>query len=109
MTEYHTKTCIKFVERTNEADYISITGQYGGCFSAVGRIRGAQQVNLQVPGCVTMKGTVIHELMHVLGFFHEHSRYDRDDYIDINFNNIQFGNFLNFILHLLPIILFYNN
>ena len=27
--------------------------------------------------------------MHTLGFFHEHSRYDRDNYVTVNWNNIQ--------------------
>jgi hypothetical protein len=52
---------------------------------------GAQQVSLQSPSCV-YSGIVAHELMHALGFWHEQSRSDRDNYVRINWNNIQSSN-----------------
>lgn len=40
-----------------------------------------------------LKGIIIHELMHVLGFMHEQNRPDRDDFVKIDFDNIEEGNF----------------
>lgn len=36
-----------------------------------------------------IKGTIIHELLHVLGLYHMHTAADRDNYVVINYNNIQ--------------------
>ena len=33
----------------------------------------------------------VHELMHALGFFHEHQRPDRDQFVRINFENVALG------------------
>lgn len=53
-----------------------------------GRIGGAQDVSLRKIGCFD-QGQVIHELLHVLGFYHMHSSYDRDNYIKIKYENIR--------------------
>uniref|UniRef100_A0A7E4ZYB9 Metalloendopeptidase n=1 Tax=Panagrellus redivivus TaxID=6233 RepID=A0A7E4ZYB9_PANRE len=87
MNEYHTKTCIRFVPR-NEAihkDYVYIHPD-DGCYSLVGRTGGKQPLSLD-SGCI-QTGTIVHELMHTVGFFHEQSRYDRDDYIEISWTNV---------------------
>ena len=89
INDYHKYTCVKFKPYTGEeSDYIRITAGNTGCWSSVGRIGGKQDVNLQVPGCVLKKGTVIHELMHAIGFLHEQSRFERDEYVTIQWNNI---------------------
>uniref|UniRef100_A0A182NRI0 Metalloendopeptidase n=1 Tax=Anopheles dirus TaxID=7168 RepID=A0A182NRI0_9DIPT len=78
-------TCVRFVRRTTEALYVTISNGETGCWSYVGRsTRNTEnQVNLQTPSCVTI-GTVVHELMHAIGFYHEFTRPDRDSYVSID-------------------------
>lgn len=90
MREYHTSTCIKFVERIpSDQDYLFIQNTRTGCWSSIGRVGGRQELNLQSEGCTNKVGTIMHEMMHALGFFHEHSREDRDSHITVQWQNIR--------------------
>ncbi|XP_027277702.1 astacin-like metalloendopeptidase [Cricetulus griseus] len=94
--EFERFTCIRFVAYQGHRDFISILPM-SGCFSGVGRSGGMQVVSL-APTCLQKgRGIVLHELMHVLGFWHEHSRADRDRYIRVNWNEILPGFEINFI------------
>jgi len=93
--EYQKYTCVKFKPRTNERDY-AMFYHGGGCSSMIGRQgRGRQLISLAA-GCIRSLGVVIHEMMHCAGFFHEQSRQDRDNHIQINWNNIQTSMQYNF-------------
>jgi len=94
LADYAKYTCIKVQERTNEAGYVEFVKQ-GGCWSYVGYLGRKQSVSL-VSGCQSRRGTIIHEIMHALGFFHEQSRTDRDEYVTIVTANIQNGRANNF-------------
>ncbi|KAL8620849.1 hypothetical protein ACOMHN_047020 [Nucella lapillus] len=93
MEEIMNTSCVRFVPRTKETDYINIV-KAGGCFSPVGRTGGKQSLYLAA-NCY-YHGVIIHELMHALGFWHEHSRPDRDSYISIMWDNIAFDHRSNF-------------
>jgi len=91
MKQYRSRTCIKFIPRASDhSNYINITMTGSGCFSYVGRNGGGQLVSLD-DYCFRRIGTIVHELMHVAGFYHEQSRTDRDDYVTIIWDNIQPG------------------
>ncbi|KAM5129367.1 embryonic protein UVS.2-like [Mantella aurantiaca] len=93
MQEFETLTCVRFVNRTTEKDYLSIELS-SGCASFVGKLGGGQGVSLG-GGCI-YRGIIQHELKHALGFYHEHMRSDRDSYVDIMFQYIDRGYWGNF-------------
>ncbi|XP_011300427.1 zinc metalloproteinase nas-13 [Fopius arisanus] len=96
IAEYHEKTCIRF-RAYNKSDkaYVVIQGSAPGCWSSVGRQGKGQVINLQNPGCLK-RGTIIHEILHALGFYHQQSSFDRDDYVQIVWDNISKGKEHNF-------------
>merc|ERR1712212_1145113 len=87
-------SCIRFVKRTNHRDYLHIQS-LNGCYSYVGRTGNAQTVSLSRQGCI-YHNTVQHELLHALGFNHEQTRSDRDQYIRVLLQNVQSGMQHNF-------------
>jgi hypothetical protein len=97
IAHWEANTGFRFVARTTEADFV--TFQDGaGCSSAVGRQGGQQFVTLQNPGCDA--GRAIHEIGHVIGFWHEQSRQDRDAFVTIHWDKIQPGREHNFNQHI---------
>lgn len=91
MLTQKTGGCITFVPKTNQGNWVTIRN-LAGCYSIVGMIytKGSQDISLQRGDC-TYKGTIVHELMHAIGFWHEQNRPDRDNYIYINYGNISPG------------------
>ncbi|XP_019750587.1 low choriolytic enzyme-like [Hippocampus comes] len=87
-------TCIRFIRRGTQKAYLNFEPRFG-CFSRLGRMGGRQLVSLQRFGCV-QHGIVQHEVLHALGFYHEHTRSDRDEHILIHWENIQDVNKPNF-------------
>ncbi|MBP7282076.1 MAG: M12 family metallopeptidase [Leptospiraceae bacterium] len=85
-TEWENRTVLRFIRKTSlHKDYIYITPSTG-CSSYIGRVGGAQSLNLAT-SCSYKN--MLHEIGHAIGFYHEHQRFDRDDFIIINTGNIQ--------------------
>ncbi|XP_016301247.1 meprin A subunit beta-like [Sinocyclocheilus anshuiensis] len=93
--QFRLKSCIEFKPRTAEdISYISVESR-DGCWSYIGhRVAGAQ--TLSIGDSCGIKAFIEHLFLHALGFLHEHTRYDRDDYVTINFKNIITGYESNF-------------
>ena len=87
ISEWESQTCIRF--RPVPADqnwYVTLAeGEKGEhCASKIGYGRYTSQIS---PGCLN-RGSAMHELGHVLGMHHAHNRPDRDQYIEVNSDNI---------------------
>ncbi|KAM7433979.1 hypothetical protein ABFA07_015864 [Porites harrisoni] len=88
MNEWTRKTCISFKKRNGEGSFVRFqNGAQNQCSSQVGRTGRAQAITLGARCWV--KGIVVHEIGHAVGFFHEQSRPDRDDFVTILWNNIE--------------------
>lgn len=95
IAHYHTRTRITFVESQDGDGHDTrlVFRPAGGCASFVGRTDKAEQ-DLFVEGCST--GSIIHELAHAIGLYHEHTRRDRDNFISVNWDEIASGKEHNF-------------
>lgn len=60
------------------------------CFSSVGNRKVGKQ-RLSIGRNCDRIATIEHEFLHALGFWHEQSRADRDDYVKIMWDRISEG------------------
>ncbi|XP_067950653.1 uncharacterized protein [Watersipora subatra] len=97
IAEYQRYTCIDFIPRSDQENFINIVRD-GGCYSSTGWIYWDQPNVLSLAnGCASSKNIPIHELMHALGVYHQHSRPDRDRFVTVNTENIRDGGSHNFV------------
>ena len=77
-------TLYRVTDKSQPADYLNFQAG-SGCASWVGFRGGAQEVWLS-GNCGV--GSIMHEIGHALGLEHEHTRSDRDQYIEILWANV---------------------
>lgn len=102
MRHWSQHTCIRFRPRqANDYVFVRFRSDTQGCWSLVGRqvnspngFGQGQDVSIG-QGCANLN-VVVHEIGHVIGFYHEQSRSDRDQYIEIVWGNVLPGYALQF-------------
>lgn len=88
---------VTLVPQTTESNYVTFRDA-SGCSSDIGMTGGQQFINLKVDDGESFcsSGNAAHEILHALGMYHEHTRCDRDDYVIIDYDEIESGKEGNF-------------
>ena len=89
---WNANTVFRLRARNGESDFVRFVSG-SGCSSPVGRQSGQQNINLS-ENCG--RGSIIHEIGHSIGLFHEQSRNDRDVIIIVHLENVDDGKEHNF-------------
>ena len=89
--EWSSKTDIRFKERTNESTYVTISSSGSNSNSGVATLGANGSRGFIRLGTRATAVVIIHEIGHTLGYIHEQNRSDRDNYVIVNFDNIQDG------------------
>jgi len=77
----HADTNILLKPRDGEYNYVDFTSKANNCSSRVGRVgRGRQRIRLS-DECTA--GSIVHEILHAVGVWHEQSRPDRDEFVSV--------------------------
>lgn len=89
MKEMEKHTCLRFAEGCNQhRHYINITNyEDGGCIADIGYAHKVGQLLNLALECM-YKGHIMHEFGHALGFQHQQNVPDRDNYVNIHFENM---------------------
>jgi hypothetical protein len=85
---------VQFVPRSNQVEYVYFTGKLdAGNNTTFDGFRPGQRVDVNITAFWWKQGEWMpaHELGHVLGFHHEHQRWDRDRYVTIHYEHIKPG------------------
>jgi hypothetical protein len=86
IAHWHANTPIRLVPRTKaDTDYVVFRASSSGSDSEVGKRRPGQFINIKLTARVPV---IIHEIGHAVGLWHEHTRDDRDTYVEVIEDNI---------------------
>nr|XP_006816192.1 PREDICTED: blastula protease 10-like [Saccoglossus kowalevskii] len=94
---WESNTCIRFplYNSVNANQHRIEFIKADGCWSWVGDT-GKLPQNISIGAGCEWRGTIAHEIGHAIGFWHEQSRDDRDNYVTVHLGNVKSGQDHNF-------------
>jgi len=84
MQEWENKTCIRFVKHTNEKYFLNLF-RNTHCWGNIGQ---TSYTSISIGYGCEYQHVMTHEIGHVVGFYHEQNRKDRDDWVKVHWENI---------------------
>jgi len=89
MNVFHNYTCITWIpKRPEDKAFATFTFDGAECSSTAG-YQGLRNHNVYLPSIICFsRTTLLHEMLHLLGFMHEQNRKDRDQYMDMFYHNM---------------------
>ncbi|XP_053737471.1 meprin A subunit beta-like isoform X1 [Synchiropus splendidus] len=91
LDQFRLKSCIDFTVRETQDYFIHVQHQDRQCSSSVGQQNLEKGQNISFSLYCSSINTVERHFLHTLGFYPEHVRPDRDDFITIVYESIQEG------------------
>lgn len=85
MAEWESLANVDFIPRNGHTNYIFIASATFNASEWVGMLGGRHRIWIT---SWNTHGTLVHELGHALGYWHEQSRVDRGAFVSINFGNV---------------------
>ena len=88
IAHWESKTAIRFVARSAQANFIRVIRTENPLNTAggIGMIGGEQTMRLREDATLVV---VIHEIGHTVGLFHEQNRVDRDRYVALDYSKVR--------------------
>ncbi|XP_037025219.1 zinc metalloproteinase nas-6-like isoform X3 [Bradysia coprophila] len=110
MYEIERSSCIRFTahDSSDGPDYVMIKKDYTNRFTSSAELgcvhKGEQALSLSID-MINDHQTILHELFHTIGFGHHHQRSDRDNYIEIHYENTDLSE-LDILMNFAPKVSF---
>ena len=86
INHWNNNSVIRLIPRSGEVDFVVFTDTGTQCQSGVGRRSGQQVLTCDLEANFNA-GNVMHEIGHVVGFFHEQKRPDRGSFVTVGSNS----------------------
>ena len=83
INQWNNRTFVQLVPRITENDFAVFIKDSRACNSPVGRRGGMQFIRCRIGTGLFNARSVMHEIGHALGMFHEHQRPDRDAFVAV--------------------------